>query len=111
MITRLHRHTDAPVADFTRIDENIPMISLEKLHESLIRTHSRSSKDVHSASPIMLKSLHESHRTFFLSLYNRTFSEYFHPTEWKVTRVILVARNTFICEPSNTCPIPLLDTL
>jgi hypothetical protein len=59
---------------------------------------------------LMLKSLHESHRKFLLSLYNRSFSECFQPAGWKDTRVVLLAKKTHICEPSDTRPISLHDT-
>jgi hypothetical protein len=44
IIMRPHPYTTAPAADFTRIDEKIPMLSSDELRESLIRRNPKRSK-------------------------------------------------------------------
>jgi hypothetical protein len=85
MITRPHPHTDASVVDFNHIDENTLMLPLDELRESLIRRNLKRSENAHGISPFMLKSLHESHSKFFLTLYNRSLSECFHSIGWTDT--------------------------
>lgn len=105
-----HPYTDVPYDERDQEKVSLPPVSLKELLESLVCKKIKRSVDAHGISPLILRSLHISHWDFLLQLFNRSFSDFFIPSGWKDTRILLLAKKAHICDPAETRPISLLDT-
>ncbi|CAF4326339.1 unnamed protein product, partial [Adineta steineri] len=108
-IVRPHPYVDAPLLDFDNKDDPIPEVSLDELLQEVDSIKKKKSLDAHGLSNYMFNSLHSSHWSFLLHLYNLSFSSAVLPVAWKDTRILLLAKKDSICSPALTRPISLLD--
>ena len=108
-IVRPHPHTDSPSIDFDNEGDVIPDVTINELLNVVRSMRKKKSCDAHGISSFMFKFLDPCHWSFLLPLFNRSFREAFFPSNWKDTRVILLAKKESVCSPSSTRPISLVD--
>lgn len=108
-IIRPHPYTDFPPTEFDNKDDVIPEVTGDELLSVVQSLRKKKSCDAHGISSFMFKFLDLKHWSFLLPLFNLSFSTAFFPSNWKDTRVILLAKKDSICSPSATRPISLID--
>ena len=108
-IIRPHPYTDSPPIDYDNKDELIPIVTIDELLNVVQSIRKKKSSDAHGISSFMFKFLDQNHWSLLLPLFNCSFETALFPSNWKDTRVILLAKKDPVCPPSLTRPISLVD--
>ena len=108
-VVRPHPYVDAPQINFDDENEEITPITIDELLNTVHSIRKKKSFDAHGISSFMFKFIDQNHWSFLLPLFNHSFQTAFFPTNWKKSRMILLAKKDPICSSNSTRPISLID--